>query len=52
MIQCITQDVYTQVCQGLFEKDKKLFSFIIAVQIMRIETSCPRRTPASDTAGP
>jgi dynein heavy chain len=37
MIQCITQDVYTQVCRGLFEKDKKLFSFIIAVQIMRLE---------------
>jgi len=37
MIQVITQDVYTQVCRGLFEKDKKLFSFLIAVQIMRLE---------------
>jgi dynein heavy chain len=37
MINVITQDVYTQVCRGLFEKDKKLFSFLIAVQIMRLE---------------
>jgi dynein heavy chain len=36
-MQVITEDVYTQVCRGLFEKDKKLFSFLIAVQIMRLE---------------
>ena len=26
-----------KVCRGLFEKDKKLFSFLIAVQVMRLE---------------
>jgi dynein heavy chain len=37
MISVITEDVYTQVCRGLFEKDKKLFSFLISVQMMRLE---------------
>ena len=37
MIQIATEDVYTNVCRGLFEKDKKMFSFMIVIQIMRQE---------------
>jgi dynein heavy chain, axonemal len=28
-------DIYLNICRGLFEKDKKLFSFLIAIQVMR-----------------
>eukprot|EP00960_Hanusia_phi_P050219 760078-Hanusia_phi.AAC.2 len=38
IIKVVTEDVYTNVCRGLFEKDKKMFSFMIAVQLMRLET--------------
>ncbi len=37
MINVTTEEVYTNVCRGLFEKDKKMFSLMIAVQIMREE---------------
>ena len=37
MIKVVTEDVYTSICRGLFEKDKKIFSFMIAIQIMRLE---------------
>jgi dynein heavy chain len=37
IINVVTEDVYTNVCRGLFEKDKKMFSFMIAVQIMMQE---------------
>ena len=37
MIQVTTEDVYTNVCRGLFEKDKRMFSFLIGIQIMRQE---------------
>jgi len=34
IVRC-TADIYTNICRGLFEKDKKLFSFLILVQMMR-----------------
>ena len=37
MIRVTTEDVYTNVCRGLFERDKRMFSFMIAVQIGRLE---------------
>jgi len=37
MINVTTEEVYTNVCRGLFEKDKKMFSFMIAVQILMKE---------------
>lgn len=39
MIRVATEDVYTNVCRGLFEKDKRMFSFMIGIQIMRLEKS-------------
>jgi len=33
LINDITKSIYTNVCRGLFEKDKLLFSFVIAAKI-------------------
>jgi dynein heavy chain len=35
LIRVCTMDIYLNICRGLFEKDKKLFSFLIAIQVMR-----------------
>jgi len=35
LLSDITKNVYVNVCRGLFEKDKLLFSFMIAVNIAR-----------------
>jgi dynein heavy chain len=35
LINRITQSVYLSVCRGLFEKDKLIFSFMMATQISR-----------------
>lgn len=33
MIDHITRTIYTNVCRGLFEKDKLIFSFLISTSI-------------------
>ena len=38
IIKVVTEDVYTNVCRGLFEKDKKMFSFMITIQLMMQES--------------
>ena len=38
IIKVVTEDVYTKVCSGLFEKDKKMFSFMITTQLMMQES--------------
>ena len=35
LIDCITQNIYRNISRGLFEKDKTLFSFLIATSINR-----------------
>jgi dynein heavy chain len=35
LIDCITQNIYRNISRGLFEKDKILFSFLIATSINR-----------------
>jgi len=37
IIKVVTEDVYTNVCRGLFEKDKKMFSFMITMQLLMVE---------------
>lgn len=34
LIEDITESFYTNICRGLFEKDKLLYSFLIACKIM------------------
>lgn len=34
LIDAITINTYNNICRGLFEKDKNLFSFLITVRIM------------------
>jgi len=35
LIETITKAVYTNICRGLFERDKLIFSFLIVTSIMR-----------------
>jgi len=35
LIHSITSIIFTNVCRGLFEKDKLVFSFLIAISINR-----------------
>ena len=35
LIENITKTIFTNVCRGLFEKDKLIFSFLIATSINR-----------------
>ena len=37
LVTSLTEKVFDKVCRGLFEKDKTLFSFVIASQI---QVSC------------
>ena len=37
LMECLTINVYLNVCRGLFEKHKSIFSLLICVQIMRDE---------------
>jgi len=35
LLQVCTADIYSNICRGLFERNKRMFAFLIAVQIMR-----------------
>jgi len=35
LIAYITHNIYVNICRGLFEKDKMLFSFLVSVQVLR-----------------
>jgi len=35
LIECITKTIYNNISRGLFEKDKLIFSFLIATSISR-----------------
>lgn len=35
LIDTITRTIYTNICRGLFERDKLIFSFLIATSIDR-----------------
>lgn len=35
LIDTVTRTVYTNICRGLFERDKLIFSFLIATSIDR-----------------
>jgi len=37
LIESITETVYNNICRGLFEKDKMIFSFLICSQILKDE---------------
>ena len=43
LIQNITKVIFTSVCRGLFEKDKLIFSFLIATSVNRNSLLLPEQ---------
>jgi len=41
LIETITKTVYTNICRGLFERDKLIFSFLMATSIDRYDGMGP-----------
>ena len=37
LISAVTRDTYNAVCTGLFERDKSIFAFLVATEVLRAE---------------